>query len=63
MQLTLLHLLFTFLYIESSAGLTPRLLTLRGMFWFPGYREFFLSTGSCAATKEGMEHLLRFIIL
>jgi hypothetical protein len=29
------------------------------MFWFPGYRDFFLSTGACAATKEGMEHLLR----
>ena len=37
-----------------------RLLTLRGLFWFPGYRELFLSTGACAATKEGMENLLRY---
>lgn len=39
-------------------GLTPRLLTLRGQFMFPGYREVFMSTGACAATKQGMEALL-----
>ena len=45
------------------AGLFPRLLTLQGMFWFPGYRDFFLSTGACAATKKGMESLLRLIFI
>lgn len=39
-------------------GLTARLLTLKGQFMIPGYRDLFLSTGACAATKEGMEALL-----
>merc|ERR1711983_396474 len=34
-------------------GLTARLLTLKGQFMIPGYRDLFLSTGACAATKEG----------
>ena len=29
-----------------------------GQFWFPLYREIFLATGTAAATKESMEHLL-----
>jgi len=42
-------------------GLTARLLVLSGQFNFPNlvYREAVLATGSCAATKQGMEALLR----
>ena len=40
-------------------GLTARLLTLKGQFVLPGYREVFLGSGACAATKEGMEALLK----
>jgi 2-acylglycerol O-acyltransferase 2 len=40
-------------------GLTARMLTLRGQFMFPGYRDLFMSLGACAATKEGMEALLK----
>jgi len=39
-------------------GMTPRLLTLEGQFWFPGNRELVLGAGCCAATKRGMEALL-----
>ena len=44
---------------EKFPGIIPRLLTLRGQFMIPGYREIFLSTGACAATKEGMEALFK----
>lgn len=43
---------------EKFPGLDPHLLTLQGQFWFFGYRELFLGSGACAATKEGMEYLL-----
>ena len=45
---------------EKFPGLDPHLLTLQGQFWFFGYRELFLGSGACAATKEGMEYLLRY---
>ena len=44
---------------DKFPGLDPRLLTLKGQFVIPGYRELILSTGACAATKEGMEALLK----
>ncbi|XP_067122256.1 LOW QUALITY PROTEIN: 2-acylglycerol O-acyltransferase 2-like [Centruroides vittatus] len=39
-------------------GMKPHLLTLEGQFWFPFHRELILATGTCAATKEGIEWLL-----
>ena len=45
---------------DKFPGLDPHLLTLQGQFWFFGYRELFLGSGACAATKEGMEYLLRY---
>jgi len=42
---------------EVYPGLEPRLLTLEGQFWIPGYRELFASSGACAVSKRGMETL------
>ncbi|CAL1267902.1 unnamed protein product [Larinioides sclopetarius] len=39
-------------------GITPRILTLEGQFWFPLHREHVMSTGACAATRESIEWLL-----
>jgi len=39
-------------------GLTPTLLTLEMLFWIPFYRELFLCSGACSATKASMDHLL-----
>jgi len=43
---------------EAYPGFNRNLLTLQGQFWFPFYREIFMGTGTAAATKESMEHLL-----
>ncbi|KFM70166.1 2-acylglycerol O-acyltransferase 2-A, partial [Stegodyphus mimosarum] len=42
-------------FSEVFPGITPRILTLEGQFWFPFHREHILSTGACAATKESIE--------
>ncbi|KAF8791446.1 2-acylglycerol O-acyltransferase 2-like [Argiope bruennichi] len=39
-------------------GITPRLLTLEGQFWFPLHREHIMSAGCCAATRESIDWLL-----
>ena len=45
-------------YLIIIQGICSRLLTLQGFSWFPVFREIYLSSGSCAATKKGMESLL-----
>lgn len=39
-------------------GLRPILLTLVGQFQFPFYRDYIMTTGVCAASKESIEWLL-----
>ncbi|GBN73325.1 2-acylglycerol O-acyltransferase 1 [Araneus ventricosus] len=39
-------------------GITPRILTLEGQFWFPLHREHIMCSGACAATRESIEWLL-----
>jgi hypothetical protein len=40
-------------------GIFPRVLTLKQFYWLPAVREFILSNGGCAASKQGIEALLR----
>lgn len=45
-------------FSEVFPGITPRILTLEGQFWFPLHREHVMSSGACAATRESIEWLL-----
>ncbi|CAL1267901.1 unnamed protein product [Larinioides sclopetarius] len=39
-------------------GITPRILTLKGQFWFPLHREHIMCSGACAASRESIEWVL-----
>ncbi|XP_067668805.1 2-acylglycerol O-acyltransferase 2-like isoform X2 [Haliotis asinina] len=45
-------------FSELFPGLRPYLLTLPGQYKFPFFRDYFMLTGSCSASKECMEYLL-----
>ena len=45
-------------YSAAFPGTTPHLLVLQQMFWIPFFRDLWSTTGSCAATRRGMEALL-----
>ncbi|XP_046557532.1 2-acylglycerol O-acyltransferase 2-like isoform X2 [Haliotis rubra] len=45
-------------FSEIFPGLRPYLLTLAGQYTFPFFRDYFMLTGSCSATKESMEYIL-----
>ena len=44
--------------LQVYPGMVPHLLTLQEMFFIPLFRELWLATQACAATKAGMEYLL-----
>ncbi|XP_046365317.2 2-acylglycerol O-acyltransferase 2-like isoform X1 [Haliotis rufescens] len=45
-------------FSDLFPGLRPYLLTLAGQYKFPFFREYFMLTGSCDASKESIEYLL-----
>jgi hypothetical protein len=47
------------LFRKLYPGIFPRLMAFRQLHWIPGFKEMLLSTGCCAASKEGIEVLLR----
>ena len=46
-------------YSAAFPGTSPHLLVLQQMFWIPFFRDLWSTTGSCAATRRGMEALLQ----
>ena len=47
---------------EKFPGLFPRMLTLKHFYFIPGIREMLYSNGLCAASKKGMDALLKYEI-
>jgi hypothetical protein len=49
----------SFIFRKIFPGIFPRVLTLKQFYWLPAVREFIFCLGGCAASKQGMEALLR----
>jgi len=45
-------------FSKRFPGIKPKLLTLEGNFWMPGFRELVLGSGACASSKKSMQFLL-----
>lgn len=39
-------------------GIKPKMITLEGSFWLPGFREMLLGIGACASSKKSLKTLL-----
>ena len=48
-------------FSELFPGITPHLIALNFQFQLPIQREQFMLTGSCSASKESLEFILRYV--